>query len=137
MVQRGHGRILNVASTAAFQPGPLMAVYYATKAYVLHLSEALASELAGTGVTVSCLCPGPTRTEFHARAGMSHMWLLSQPMMASSADVARAGYEGMKRGKRVIIPGLLNKVLAFAVRLAPRRLPPAIAGKLQERRGRQ
>jgi short-subunit dehydrogenase len=137
MVRRGHGRILNVASTAAFQPGPLMAVYYATKAYVLHLSEALASELSKTGVTVTCLCPGPTRTEFHERAGMSNMWLLSKPMMARSQDVARAGYLGMKRGKRVVIPGLINKLLAFSVRLAPRRWPPAIAGKLQERRGRQ
>jgi short-subunit dehydrogenase len=133
MVRRGH----NVASTGAFQPGPLMAVYYATKAYVLSFSEALASELAGTGVTVTCLCPGPTRTEFQERAGMSNMWLLSQPMMASSADVAKAGYRGMKRGKRVVIPGLLNKVLAFSVRLAPRWLPPAIVGKLQERRNRQ
>lgn len=135
MVRRGHGRILNVASTGAFQPGPLMAVYYATKAYVLSLSEALASELAKTGVTVTCLCPGPTRTEFQARAGMSNMWLLSQPMMASSAEVAKAGYHGMKRGKRVVIPGFLNKMLAFSVRLAPRWLPPAIVGKLQERRG--
>ena len=135
MVQRGHGRILNVASTGAFQPGPLMAVYYATKAYVLSFSEALASELANTGVTVTCLCPGPTRTEFQERAGMSNMWLTSQPMMASSADVARAGYQGLKRGKRVVIPGLLNKMLAFSVRLAPRWLPPAIVGKLQERRG--
>lgn len=135
MVRRGRGRILNVASTGAFQPGPLMAVYYATKAYVLSLSEALANELAKTGVTVSCLCPGPTRTEFQERAGMSNMFLVSKPLMASSADVARAGYKGMKRGKRVIVPGLLNKVLAFAVRLAPRWLPPAIVRQLQERRG--
>ena len=137
MVRRGHGRILNVASTAAFQPGPLMAVYYATKAYVLHLSEALANELANTGVTVTCLCPGPTRTEFHERAGMTNMFLVAKPMMASSADVARAGYEGMKRGKRVVVPGLLNKLLAFSVRLAPRRLPPFIVRQLQERRGKE
>ena len=78
---------------------------------------------------------GPTRTEFHQRAGMKHMFLVSKPMMAASADVARAGYEGMKRGKRVVIPGLLNKLLAFGVRLAPRRLPPAIVRRLQERRG--
>ena len=137
MVQRGRGRILNVASTAAFQPGPLMAVYYATKAYVLHLSEALANELTGTGVTVTCLCPGPTRTEFQKRAGMSNMFLTSRTMSASSADVAQAGYAGMKRGKRVVVPGLLNKLLAFSVRLAPRRLPPAIVRQMQERRGGQ
>jgi short-subunit dehydrogenase len=137
MVQRGRGRVLNVASTGAFQPGPLMAVYYATKSYVLSLSEALANELAKTGVTVTCLCPGPTRTEFQARAGMSNMFLVSQPLMSSSADVARAGYNGMRRGKRVVVPGMLNKLLAFAVRLAPRRLPPAIVRQLQERRGKQ
>jgi short-subunit dehydrogenase len=136
MVGRGHGRILNVASTAAFQPGPLMAVYYATKAYVLHLSEALAVELAGTGVTVTCLCPGPTRTEFQERAGMSNMLLTSRTLMSPSADVAQAGYDGMKRGKRVVIPGLLNKLLVFGVRLSPRRLPPAIVRQLQERRGK-
>ena len=135
MVRRGQGRILNVASTAAFQPGPLMAVYYATKSYVLHFSEALANELAGTGVTVTCLCPGPTRTEFHQRAGMSNMFLTSRSMMAASADVARAGYEGMMRGKRVVIPGFLNKLLALSVRLAPRRLPPYIVRQRQERRG--
>lgn len=137
MVRRGRGRVLNVASTAAFQPGPLMAVYYATKAYVLHLSEALANELSGTGVTVTCLCPGPTRTGFHQRAGMSNMVLVSKPMMTSSAEVARAGYAGMKRGRRVVIPGLLNKLLAFGVRLAPRRLPPAIVRQLQQRRGKE
>jgi short-subunit dehydrogenase len=137
MVRRGHGRILNVASTGAFQPGPLMAVYYATKSYVLSLSEALANELSKTGVTVTVLCPGATRTEFQARAGMTNMWLVSAPLMSTSADVARAGYNGMKRGKRVVVPGLLNKLLVFAVRLAPRRLPPAIVRQLQERRGKE
>lgn len=136
MVQRARGRILNVASTAAFQPGPLMAVYYATKVYVLHLSEALANEVAGTGVTITVLCPGPTSTGFQARAGMKNMLLTSKGLMSTSADVARAGYEGMKRGKRVVIPGILNKLLAFSVRLAPRRLPPAIVRQLQERRGK-
>lgn len=136
MVRRGRGRILNVASTGAFQPGPLMAVYYATKSYVLHLSEALANEVAKTGVTVTALCPGPTRTGFQARAGMTNMLLVSRSLMAASTDVARAGYNGMKRGKRVVIPGLLNKLLAFSVRLAPRRIPPAIVRQLQERRSK-
>jgi short-subunit dehydrogenase len=120
MVQRRHGRILNVASTAAFQPGPLMAVYYASKAYVLSLSEALATETRGTGVTVTCLCPGPTRTGFQARARLGRARLFKLATVMSSADVARAGYEGMRAGKTIVIPGALNKVGVQALRAAPR-----------------
>src|SRR5579862_1343051 len=118
MIERKHGRILNVASTAGFQPGPLMAVYYATKAYVISFSEAIDSELKGTGVTVSCLCPGPTATEFAARAAMekSRLFLLGR---MRSQDVARAGYKGMLRGKRLVIPGIKNKVIMESVRFTP------------------
>src|SRR5215469_4998599 len=126
MLERKRGRILNVASTAGFQPGPFMAVYYATKAYVISFSEAIDSELKGTGVTVSCLCPGPTATEFAARADMekSKLFLLGR---MRSADVARAGYKGMLRGKRLVIPGVKNKMIMESVRFTPRRLVTAIA----------
>lgn len=130
MLERRAGRILNVASTAAFQAGPLMAAYYASKAYVLHFSEALAEELRGTGVTVTTLCPGPTRTEFHRRARMESAKLLSWPFVMDAASVARAGYEGLMRGKRVVIPGLTNRMLAQAVRFVPRVVPAKIAGAL-------
>jgi short-subunit dehydrogenase len=121
------GRILNVASTAAFQPGPLMAVYYATKAYVLSFSEALAVELAPSGVVVTALCPGPTLTGFRGRAGMdkSRLFALRRPMSAEA--VARRGVEALFKGRRVVIPGFLNWLVAQSVRLAPRRLPPKIA----------
>ena len=113
MIRRGKGRILNVASTAAFQPGPMMAVYYATKAYVLSFSEALANELKGTGVTSTCLCPGPTSTGFNARAKLGNGGMLSKKsVMMEAAAVARRGYDGMMKGRRLVIPGLLNKMLA-------------------------
>ena len=132
MLRRRRGRILNVASTAAFQPGPLMAVYYATKAYVLSFSEALANELAGTGVTVTALCPGPTITEFQKQAGLEATFLFRSPLVMKAPDVARAGYEGMRRGKRVVIPGIGNRALVEAVRFSPRRLVTAIARRIQE-----
>ena len=134
MLERRRGRILNVASTAAFQPGPLMAVYYATKACVLSFSEALANETAGTGVTVTTLCPGPTLTEFQSRAGFGNVPLLKSPLVMSAAEVARAGYEGMMRGQRLVIPGAINKTLVQALRVTPRRLVTAIARRLQESR---
>src|SRR5262249_6070919 len=134
MIERGRGAILNVASTAAFQPGPLMAVYYATKAYVLSFSEALASETAGTGVRVTVLCPGPTLTEFQQRAGFKPMRLRG-PLVTSAAEVARAGWEGMKKGKRIVVPGLVNKMLVQAERVVPRRLVTAATRRVQESRG--
>ncbi|HEX4959860.1 MAG TPA: SDR family oxidoreductase [Thermoanaerobaculia bacterium] len=135
MLARRRGGILNVASTAAFQPGPLMAVYYATKAYVLSLSEALAEELDGTGVTVSALCPGPTATGFTARAGLEGSKLLSGPMKSmDAATVAREGYEGFRAGKRIVIPGLVNKIGAQAVRAMPRKVATRIVKRMQERR---
>jgi short-subunit dehydrogenase len=137
MVRRRAGRILNVASTAAFQPGPLMASYYASKAYVLSFSEALAEELRGTGVTVTCLCPGPTRTDFQRRAGMSGIPIASGlPPMMGAAAVARAGYGAMRRGARLAVPGLLNRVAVFSVRLAPRRLVTAVVGVMNTKRVR-
>ncbi len=129
MVARGSGRILNVASTAAFQPGPYMAVYYASKAYVLSYSEALGHELAATGVTVTALCPGPTRTEFQARSRMRAAraqgggWV----RLASAREVARIGYHAMHRDRRVVVAGRANWVASVAVRLIPRRLATAIA----------
>jgi short-subunit dehydrogenase len=130
MVARGRGRVLNVASTAAFQPGPFMAVYYATKAYVLSLSEALAEEVSGTGVTVTCLCPGVTDTEFHAVAGTDAQ-PLTQGMLAMSAEsVAEAGYKAMTQGKMLVIPGLHNKIGAQSIRLAPRRAVLKIVRRL-------
>jgi len=131
MVRRGEGRILNVASTAAFQPGPRMAVYYATKAYVLSFSEALANELAGTGVTVSTLCPGPTRTGFGRRAKMDGARVYRAGVMDPGA-VADAGYRGLMKGKTVIIPGLGNKLLALAARLGPRKLVAAVVRWMNE-----
>lgn len=122
MVARNSGRILNVGSTSAFQPGPMMAVYYATKAYVLSLSEALSEELAETGVTITALCPGPTQTGFAEAADMTKTRLFtSRPPMDSMA-VAREGYAAMKKGQRIVVTGALNKILAQSVRLTPRRV---------------
>lgn len=131
MLQRGSGRILNVASTAAFLPGPLMAVYYATKAYVLSFSQAVAYELRGTGVTVTTLCPGPTATAFEKTAGVSGSRLFRHGVQGPDA-VARAAYDGLMRGKRVVIPGVRNRLLMQSLRLAPRGAALAIARWLQE-----
>jgi uncharacterized protein len=134
MVARRRGRILNVASTAAFQPGPYMSVYYASKAYVLSFSEAIAEELRGTGVTVTALCPGPTPTEFQERSGVGSEALLPAPFVMDPASVAKAGWEATKRGKGLVVPGAANKILKEAVRLSPRRLVARAAGRLQKRR---
>jgi hypothetical protein len=131
MIARKSGGILNVASTAAFQPGPLMAVYFATKAYVLHFSEALANELDGTGVSVTCLCPGPTATEFHKRANATGMRLLKFGSM-DARTVAEDGYRGLVAGKPVVISGFKNWLVAQSVRFSPRRMVTAIARKTQE-----
>ena len=136
MVSRRRGRIVNVASTAAFQPGPYMAVYYATKAYVLSFSEALAEELYGTGVTVTALCPGPIITEFQEAAGLEDTWLFRGPLVMDAAKVARAGWAAAKRGKRVVIPGLGNKLLKETVRFSPRRLVTSVARRIQKKSGR-
>jgi uncharacterized protein len=132
MLERRRGKILNVASTAAFQPGPLMAVYYATKAYVLSFSEALANELKPSGVTVTCLCPGPTETGFPQRAALEGSRLVKLGMMSAQA-VARDGYRGMLAGKPVVISGIQNWLVAESVRFAPRRLVTAISRKISEK----
>ena len=131
MLERQSGGVLNVASTAAFQPGPLMAVYFATKAYVLLFSEAIANELQGTGVTVTCLCPGATTTEFHKRAKATGMRLLKMGSM-DAHTVAEDGYRAFVAGKPVVISGFKNWLVAQSVRFSPRRLVTAIARKTQE-----
>lgn len=133
MIARRRGYVCNVASTAAFQPGPLMAVYYASKAYVLSLSEALANECGGTGVRVSALCPGPTETGFVAAAGMQESKLFDRGAM-SAREVAEAGYRGLFEGKTVVIPGLRNSLLARTVGLFPRTLVTRVVRGIQEKR---
>ena len=132
MLERKRGRILNVASTAAFQPGPFMAVYYATKAYVLFFSEALTNELKETGVTVTALCPGATATGFSKAAGMEKILLFRAGVMDAEM-VALVGYRGLMKGKTVVIPGLKNKLSVFLVRLGPRDLLTAVVRKLQKK----
>jgi short-subunit dehydrogenase len=118
---RHRGGILNVASVAGFLPGPGMAVYHATKAYVLSFSEALHRELAPRGIRVTVLCPGPIPTEFQARAGIPS-GIYPRMLTRSAASVARAGYEGLMHGRRLVIPGFENRVVAFLARLLPRAL---------------
>ncbi|MCB2135008.1 MAG: SDR family oxidoreductase [Rhodobacteraceae bacterium] len=127
MQTQGGGRILNVASTAAFMPGPNMAVYHATKAYVLSLSEAVAEELAGGTVTVTAFCPGATATNFARDAGMEDIRLFKAMAVPSARRVARAGWKAMKSGKRIRVPGLMNKLFAFGPRLAPRAVVTRMA----------
>ncbi len=134
MIRRKSGRILNVASTAAFQPGPLMAVYYASKAYVLSLSQALAEELRDSGVTVTALCPGPTESDFAKSAGLENSRLFALGMIASAADVAEYGYDATMSGKRIAIPGIKNKLVAQVNRLVPRRMSARFIRKVQENR---
>ena len=134
MIKRKSGRVLNVASTAAFQPGPGMAVYYATKAYVLSFSEALAEELRHSGVTVTALCPGPTRTEFAATADAGNSRLFAAFGIADAADVAEFGVAAMMHGRRVAIPGIKNKIVAQANRFAPRAVTVKVSRMLQEAR---
>jgi short-subunit dehydrogenase len=132
MVERRYGRILNLASTAAFEPGPLMAVYYASKAYVLSFSEALANELRGTGVTVTALCPGPTRTGFQKRGVMEDSRLV-QGRIADAESVALAGYRGLIAGKAIVIPGFTNKLIPWVVRVSPRGVVTRVVRRMQER----
>ena len=132
MVERQAGRILNLASTAAFEPGPLMAVYYASKAYVLSFSEALANELRGTGVTVTALCPGPTRTGFQKRGVMEDSRLV-RGQIADAKSVALAGYRAMMSGKTIVIPGFSNKLIPWVVRVSPRGVVTRVVRRMQER----
>ena len=130
MIERGSGAILNVASTAAFQPGPKMAVYFATKAFVLSLSEALHEELKPHGIRVSCLCPGPTRTEFGDVAGFGGNGLFDR--VAMTADkVVEIGLKGLDANRAVVVAGWLNKVGAASTRFAPRPVIRKIAGAIK------
>lgn len=134
MLAAGQGRILNVASTAAFQPGPHLAVYSATKSYVLSLSEAVAEELSGSGVTVTALCPGATETGFFAADAAEGATWLSRAGLAQPDKVAEIGWRAMMAGRRVVIPGMLNKLVAFSNRLVPRRMVTWLGAILLKRR---
>jgi len=133
MISQRQGKIMNVASTAAFQPGPLMAVYYATKAYVLSFSEALANEVAGTGVVVSCFCPGATDTGFQKRAGIENSRLFKKIGAMDVETVAADGYRGLVAGKTLVISGTRNWLVAESVRLAPRMWVTAVSRWVAEK----
>jgi short-subunit dehydrogenase len=130
MIKRKSGAIINVASTAAFQPGPKMAVYFATKAFVLSLSEALHEELKPHGIKVSCLCPGPTRTEFGEVAGFGGNGMFDKVAM-ESPDVVTTALDGLEHNKAVVVPGLVNKIGAVSGRFAPRGVVRKIAGAIK------
>lgn len=132
MLERNSGKILNVASTAGFQPGPTMAVYYASKAYVISFSEALADELRQTGISVTCLCPGATETGFQIRAGTENTNLFRRMRPMDAKKVALDGYRGLMKGKPLVISGFTNWLLAESLRMAPRRLVTAVSRKVLE-----
>ncbi len=129
MVERRRGRVLNVASTAAFAPGPNMATYYATKAFVLSFTEAIAHELRGTGVTATALCPGPVATGFSKAAGNDQS-ILFKVGVDRPERVAAVGWKAMKRGRAVVVPGVSNKLAAFGVRFSPRAITRAVTAVL-------
>lgn len=131
MIERGEGKILNIASLASFQPGPTMSVYFASKAFVLSFSEAINNEVRDKGVTVTALCPGSTESNFHAVA-MNDPNLVEDRKMQSAKEVAEVGYRAMMKGKPVAIPGFKNAFLAFAVRFFPREFITKMARKIQE-----
>lgn len=118
---RKSGRILNVASTAAFQPGPMMAVYFATKAFVLNLSEAVGQELKNDNISITTLCPGPTHTSFGAESKMNASDVVKNVKIANAKDVAALGYKSMMKGKPTVIHGSVNKLAPFAIRFMPRK----------------
>jgi len=130
MLQRGSGKIMNVASTAAFQPGPTMAVYCATKAYVLSFSEAISNEVAGKGITVTALCPGATASGFQDAAAMHESQLVKNKKLPSAQQVAEYGYAAMLKGKAVVIHGFMNYIMASSVGFMPRALVLKISRKL-------
>ncbi|MEW6005926.1 MAG: SDR family oxidoreductase [Stygiobacter sp.] len=133
MVKRRNGKIMNVASTAAFQSGPTMAVYYATKAYVLNFSEAVDNEVRDKGVTVTTLCPGPTESGFQAAAAMEESNLVKGKKLPTSKEVAEYGYASMMKGKTVAIHGLMNWIMANSVRFIPRAFVVKITRQIQDK----
>ncbi len=135
MIERKNGKILNIASTAAFQPGPMMATYYASKAYVLSFSEALSEELQGTGVHVTVLCPGPTTTNFGQRAGFANKKIFNGMLSMDSRTVALDGYKGLMKEKTLVISGWKNWLGTQLVRFMPRQIPAKIVKRIQHKRG--
>jgi short-subunit dehydrogenase len=133
MIKRRSGKIMNVASTAAFQPGPTMAVYYATKAYVLSFSEAVDNEVRDKGISITTLCPGATESGFQAAAAMENSALVKGKKLPSSKEVAEYGYEAMMKGKTVAIHGTLNYLMANSVRFTPRALVVKLVRKIQDK----
>lgn len=133
MIYRKKGNIVNIASTAAFQAGPFMAVYYASKSYVLSFSEAIASECNDFGVKVTCVCPGPTESNFQKNANLKDSFLFNTLKVANSKEVAEYCYKSMTKGKKVAVHGLINKILAFSTRFTPRNLLVYISRKLSEK----
>jgi uncharacterized protein len=133
MVASKAGKILNVASTAAFQPGPTMAVYFATKSYVLFFSEAIYNELQGTGVSVTCLCPGATESGFFKAAAMEESNLVKGKKLPTSKEVAEFGYKAMMKNKMTVIHGLMNTIMATSIRFTPRKLALAVVRKIQDK----
>jgi len=133
MIKQGSGKILNVASTAAFQPGPTMSVYFATKAFVLSFSEAVNEEVRDKGITVTALCPGSTESGFHA-AAIGDNKELKERRLPSSRKIAEFGYRAMMKGKSVAIPGLMNSIMATSVRFIPRALMVKAVRKIQEKK---
>jgi hypothetical protein len=132
MVVRGRGRVVNMASNAAFQPGPLMACYYASKAYVLNFTIALAEELRGTGVTATALAPGPTATGFQARAAMEHARLVKGKRLPTAAEVAEWGWRQAEKGRPFAVHSAKWKTAAFGMRLMPRSAAARLAAKTNE-----
>ncbi|MFA5011819.1 MAG: SDR family oxidoreductase [Ignavibacteria bacterium] len=133
MIEKGEGKILNVASMAAFQPGPMMAVYYATKAYVLSFSEAISKEVKGKGISVTILCPGPTETEFQSSANLGKSKLFKLTRIPSAKEVADFGYREMMKESLTVVPGLLNKLVVQFIRFSPRKLVLSAVRAIQER----
>ena len=134
MIQQKSGKILNVGSLGGFQPGPLMAVYYASKAYVLSFSEAISRELKGAGVTVTALCPGPTKTNFDKAANMGMSGLFVNLQIADAKKVAEYGYKKMQKGKVIAVPGFYNKIATIGVRLLPRNIIRNMVYRIQKHR---
>jgi short-subunit dehydrogenase len=134
MAENGAGRVLNVASVASYVPGPNMAVYNATKAYLLFLSEAVAQELRGSGVTVTALCPGATQTAFFAADGADKSTIINRLPMQSADSVAQAGWAAMEAGRRVHVPGVMNKLSVFLLKVTPRVISTWVTGFVMKRR---
>jgi short-subunit dehydrogenase len=133
MVKRGSGKIMNVASTASFQPGPMMAVYFATKAYVLSFSEAISNEVGNKGISVTALCPGPTTSGFQTAASMDNSKLFSNKNLPTSSEVAIYGYSAMIKGKTVAIHGIINYILSNSIRFVPRAMVLKISRMVLDR----